>query len=357
MRSVSGVRTIARARDGTGLAQRRAVRVAVPVFGERIAPNFMHCEKLMLGNVRGASITEVGTLDIGGLTDGERVRLLEEQDVSILACGGIAHELMVELRSRGIEVIDNVAGETEQVLQHVARGDLRPGYGISYRSDADSTAWDGGSSSPGSPATPRLSAGLEAPEPSVDEIPYMDCIACADRVCLSGQGCRNHSEVAPPVEVGAQLQQITEVATDIAAEPERVLCRIAELVYFCVEMKYQHVGLAFCVDLWSESETVVRLLRRFVRVTPVCCRAGEPVHDQYGTASSTCNPHALARILNAAQTDLNVSVGLSMGCDVVFGRLSQAPVTTLFVKDKLLANNPVSAVHSRYVLERILART
>lgn len=157
-------------------------------------------------------------------------------------------------------------------------------------------------------------------------------------------------------DVGAQLQQTTEVAMDIAAEPERVLCRIAELVYFCVEMRYQHVGLAFCVDLTSESETVARLLRRFVRVTPVCCRAGEPVHDQYGTAGCTCNPYALARILNEAQTDLNVAVGLSMGCDVVFGRLSQAPVTTLFVKDKLLANNPVSAVHSRYVLERILAR-
>jgi uncharacterized metal-binding protein/predicted Fe-Mo cluster-binding NifX family protein len=327
------------------------------VFGERIAPNFMHCEKLMVGTVQAGSIVQAGTLDVGSLTDGERVRLLEENDVSVLACGGIAHELMVELHYRGIEVINNVAGETEQVLEHVARGDLKAGYGISYRCAAGAGLADDSVSGSDPPSAPEPPEDVNAPETLAEQLPHIDCIACANRDCLSGGGCRSFPAGTPTAEVGAQLQQITEVAMDIAAEPERVLCRIAELVYFCVEMRYQHVGLAFCVDLLNESETVVRLLRRFVRVTPVCCRAGEPVHDQYGTASSTCNPHALARILNEVKTDLNVAVGLSMGCDVVFGRLSQAPVTTLFVKDKLLANNPVSAVHSRYVLERILART
>jgi uncharacterized metal-binding protein len=65
----------------------------------------------------------------------------------------------------------------------------------------------------------------------------------------------------------------------------------------------------------------------------------------------------MARALNEAKTDLNVIVGLSMGADVVFTRLSKAPVTTLFVKDKLLANNPISAVHSRHVREHILGET
>jgi uncharacterized metal-binding protein len=131
---------------------------------------------------------------------------------------------------------------------------------------------------------------------------------------------------------------------------------MAELAYFCVEMHYEHVGLAFCVDLLSEGETVARLLRRFVRVTPVCCRVGgqwqEPDDPEAGI---TCNPFAMAHVLNAAKTDLNIAVGLSIGSDLVFAQLSRAPVTTLFVKDKLLANNPVSACHSRYVLERILS--
>jgi hypothetical protein len=63
-----------------------------------------------------------------------------------------------------------------------------------------------------------------------------------------------------------------------------------------------------------------------------------------------CHPVAQARTLNEAGTDLNVIVGLCMGSDCVFTRESEAPVTTLFVKDKSLANNPIGAVYSEYYL-------
>ena len=55
-------------------------------------------------------------------------------------------------------------------------------------------------------------------------------------------------------------------------------------------------------------------------------------------------------MLNQAGTELNVIVGLCMGADCVFARDSQAPVTTLFVKDRSLANNPIGAVYSEYYL-------
>jgi uncharacterized metal-binding protein len=61
----------------------------------------------------------------------------------------------------------------------------------------------------------------------------------------------------------------------------------------------------------------------------------------------------MAQTLNAAKTDLNVMMGLSVGSDVVFSQLSLAPATTLFVKDRLLANNPIAAVHSKHVLESV----
>ena len=43
-------------------------------------------------------------------------------------------------------------------------------------------------------------------------------------------------------------------------------------------------------------------------------------------------------------------VGLCMGADCVFTARSEAPVTTLFVKDRSLANNPIGAVYSEYYL-------
>jgi uncharacterized metal-binding protein len=50
---------------------------------------------------------------------------------------------------------------------------------------------------------------------------------------------------------------------------------------------------------------------------------------------------------------LNVLVGLNLGMDCIFTGASEAPVTTLFVKDRMLANNPVGAIYSDYYLTEI----
>jgi uncharacterized metal-binding protein len=63
-----------------------------------------------------------------------------------------------------------------------------------------------------------------------------------------------------------------------------------------------------------------------------------------------CNPQGQAAALNHIGTDINVLVGTCMGADCVFSAASEAPVTTLFVKDKSLANNPIGAVYSDYYL-------
>ena len=59
-------------------------------------------------------------------------------------------------------------------------------------------------------------------------------------------------------------------------------------------------------------------------------------------------------MLNRIGTDVNVIVGLCMGADCIFSRFSDAPVTTLFVKDKSLANNPIGAVYSDYYLKEAI---
>jgi len=151
-----------------------------------------------------------------------------------------------------------------------------------------------------------------------------------------------------------------DVALDVASEPERVLCRIAEIVYFCLGMRYRRLGVAFCAELMEEAQTVTRLLRRFFDVVPICCRFGGPdeVLDDpvRPSGSPQCNPYAMAQVLNEAQTDLNILIGLCVGTDLVFQQLSLAPVATLFVKDRLLANNPIAAAHSRQVLEQALGK-
>ena len=53
-----------------------------------------------------------------------------------------------------------------------------------------------------------------------------------------------------------------------------------------------------------------------------------------------------ARILNREGTDLNVIVGLCVGHDTLFIKHSEAPVTCLIVKDRVLAHNPAAALYA-----------
>ncbi len=82
----------------------------------------------------------------------------------------------------------------------------------------------------------------------------------------------------------------------------------------------------------------------------------DPVFAQPSPAGSTrsrhvvCNPFGQAEVLNGQNTDLNVMIGMCMGADCIFARASKAPVTTLFVKDRSLAHNPIGALYSDYYL-------
>ena len=58
-----------------------------------------------------------------------------------------------------------------------------------------------------------------------------------------------------------------------------------------------------------------------------------------------CNPIAQAVLLNEQKTQLNIVVGLCVGHDSLFYKYSDAMVTTLITKDRVLAHNPAGAVY------------
>ena len=155
-----------------------------------------------------------------------------------------------------------------------------------------------------------------------------------------------------------------EAAGDIAFEPERTLCRVAELVYFIIEMKFRRVGVAFCIDLIEPTRILCGVLRRFVEVFAAGCKVQDPfapsgeargpvLDEPAGSRDLPCNPLGQAEVLRRFGSEFNVSIGLCMGVDSVFAQASSAPLTTLFVKDRMLANNPIGAVYSEYYLKEI----
>jgi len=65
------------------------------------------------------------------------------------------------------------------------------------------------------------------------------------------------------------------------------------------------------------------------------------------TFEPACNPVAQAKLLNRAQTEMNIIVGLCVGHDMLFSKYSEAPVTTLVVKDRVTGHNPVSVLYGQ----------
>ena len=302
---------------------------AIPLYGNRVSPRFGYSRAMLLVDVEDGQASRQRIVNTEPGSDAQWLDRLTALGVEVFVCGAADADFLQEGEGLGIQIISDVAGEIDEILALLASGELRAGYGT-Y----------GGTSS---------GAENEA----------IDCLRCRDRVCLSGQPCPGlvpdlHCAAPRPGEEG-----LLEVATDIACETERKLCRVAEFVHFCHGMGYGHVGVAFCVELYRETQILAHLLRRFLRVTPVCCKIGGRRIAEEEVPSRpchiACNPAGQAAELNRRGTEINAIVGLCIGCDLVFARHSEAPVTTLFVKDRSLANNPVGALYSNYYLAELAA--
>ena len=132
--------------------------------------------------------------------------------------------------------------------------------------------------------------------------------------------------------------------------------RLKETVELCRRMGYRRIGLAFCRGLRREAKVVADLLRsRGFEVVSVICKTGgisketaglseeQKVHP--GQFEPMCNPIAQAKLLNDQHTEFNIALGLCVGHDSLFYKYSDALVTTLVAKDRVLAHNPCGAIY------------
>jgi uncharacterized metal-binding protein len=143
--------------------------------------------------------------------------------------------------------------------------------------------------------------------------------------------------------------------------------RIEEIVRFCQIIGFKTVGLASCVAFHEDAKEIAKLIQLTrIDVHLVLCQVGALTEEDtgvwmprisHGFVPSVCNPIMQAEVLNAKKTDLNITVGLCLGDDLLFQKYSKAPVTTLVVKDRATGNDtlaPIHAFHLRGFLENKL---
>ena len=341
------------------------MRYGIPLLKDRVSPRCTIADSMMLVNHTNGRLEQqqVIPLESGAWTG--LVRILLENQVETLVAGGIARETQQMLTSYGLEIVDNVACTASELLQAVAQGTLQAGFGFSEKSE-DRLEVPSTTTEPDQKELQESRVSTQPWETRDDKLVRFDCLSCVDQKCQRGETCYPVAAQSDE-ETDRADQTILEVARDVSGEEDRQLCRVAELVYFCLGMKYKRIGIAYCVDLVEPAGILAGLLRRFFDVFPVCCKVGgirttDPLTEAEGHNSEpsgscvACNPTGQAEILNRLNTDINIIVGLCMGVDCLFTRASKAPVSTLFVKDKSLVNNPIGAIYSDYYLNE-LART
>ncbi|MDR1184321.1 MAG: DUF1847 domain-containing protein, partial [Coriobacteriales bacterium] len=164
-----------------------------------------------------------------------------------------------------------------------------------------------------------------------------------------------------------RISSMFQAAAEIEGLYYGQLTRVEEVVLFAKKLGVKKLGIATCMGLIYETKTFVKVLQAkgIESVCAVACKVGgidksvvdipEDVKVRPGNHESTCNPILQAHILNKAGTDLNVVVGLCVGHDTLFIKHSEAPVTYLLVKDRVLAHNPVGALYgNKFYYRRIM---
>jgi len=181
------------------------------------------------------------------------------------------------------------------------------------------------------------------------------CGRCESKECRDGKDCFSQTPRHRPLYYN-DVAKLHQAASAVEAKHYCKETRLGEIILFAKELGYQRIGLAFCIGLSEEARIIENILSKHFEVISVCCKVSGIDKKDFGLQRISlvkpevmCNPAGQAQLLNEAETQLNVVCGLCVGHDAIFAQLSEAPVTTLIVKDRVLAHNPASAIYCQYI--------
>ena len=125
--------------------------------------------------------------------------------------------------------------------------------------------------------------------------------------------------------------------------------RLEEIRNYARKAGLKRIGIAHCVSMPQEAASVNMFLSNEFEVFSVDCKCGRITKRELigGEGQSImCNPSGQAEYLKVHDTQLNISMGLCVGHDMLFNRKSEVEVTTLVVKDRVNHHNPIEGIHS-----------
>ena len=121
------------------------MKIAIPIFGNRISPRFDFSPEMWIIDVEGGEVVRQEKLPTANLNLPQRLEQITANGVDKVICGGIDGFCQSQLGSRGIDVVQDVIGDAESVFDLFMRGRLRPGFCCERRGRRGFCPWRKGS--------------------------------------------------------------------------------------------------------------------------------------------------------------------------------------------------------------------
>ena len=203
-------------------------------------------------------------------------------------------------------------------------------------------------------------------EPMHATEPVSSCVDCAVKACRKGDVDKYPSFCLTKNMDPAFLQSTVALYNEEENHTVMAACdateakfrsrmtRVEETIEFAKQMGAKKIGIGTCMGLLEEAKIFTKILRKHgFEVYGVCCKTGAVDKLQIGLevkdpkkAPKICNPILQAQVLNEANTDLNIAIGLCVGHDSLFYKYSNALVTTLVAKDRITGHNPCAPLYT-----------
>ncbi len=197
------------------------------------------------------------------------------------------------------------------------------------------------------------------------KVPHLSCVDCHAFHCHYQDS--RYPEFCPTVNMPEETYQramgalmseednrIAVAAACVEYEGYGKRTRVEEVIQFAKKIGAKKIGIATCLGLVEESRILTKILRiNGFEVVGAVCKAGATPKVDIGipaaceaVGANMCNPVLQAELLNDANTDLNLIVGLCVGHDSLFIKHSKALCTSVITKDRVLGHNPAAALYT-----------
>ena len=125
--------------------------------------------------------------------------------------------------------------------------------------------------------------------------------------------------------------------------------RVEHIVDFCRSLGTKKIGISSCLRYIRDASYLKDLFQREgFKCSVVFCKIGgwqtKDIAIDKETDWIICNPVGQALILNELGCEVNVTLGLCMGHEMIFNKYAEGYVTNLYVKEKISNERPRETV-------------